>query len=505
MADTLLALVALILLFFAVSRLRERTRKYSLPYPPGPKPQFLLGNILDLPSCKPWKTFTDWRAIYGKFFVSVRKALAYHSLVRDMARRLFEKRSGVYSSRPYFAMVELLGWAEISTAFMQYGEEWRAHRRLYQKGFRSDASQEYLPLQASKVREFLVNVLHRPGDFMSHTRTLSAAVIMAIVYGHDVAPTNDRFVEIAEKAVGALAESTSPVGIAVNTFPFLRFLPGWLPGCGFQRHARDSRLMTLEMANVPFNSVKEDMASDVGVPKPSLLAKYLEEHSAKSSDALQEEYIKRVAATAYGAGAETTASLLETFFLAMTLHPTVQKKAQQEIESVLGKNRLPTFEDRVNLPYVEVVYRETLRWSPIVPLAIPHCTVADDVVDGYFLPKGTTVIGNVWAITRDPRTYPDPESFIPERFLNEDGTPNDDDMSLIFGFGRRICPGRHVANSTTWLAMVSLLTLFDIQKTKDTEQSLDFDKLFSDGLVQHPFPFPCSITVRSETWRSQLE
>ncbi|KAK7049406.1 hypothetical protein VNI00_006007 [Paramarasmius palmivorus] len=378
-------------------------------------------------------------------------------------------------------MVKLLGWHEISTAFLPYGDDWRAHRRLYQKGFRSDAALQYFHIQADKVREFLANVLRQPDDFMSHTRTLSAAIVMAIVYGHDVAPTADRFVEIAEKAVGTLSELTSPSGSVVNLFPSLRFLPGWLPGCGFKQRAAESRLLVSEMTNVPFESVRKDMA--IGVAKPSLLARLLEDHDMKGGGGLQEEYIKRIAATAYGAGAETTASLLETFFLAMTLHPTVQEKAQKEIEHILGKDQLPTLEDRSRLPYIEAIYRETIRWSPIVPLAIPHCTVADDIVDGYFIPKGTTVIGNVWAITRDPIAYPDPESFVPERFLKEDGTPNEDDMSVIFGFGRRICPGRHVASSTSWLAMACLITLFDIRPTKDTEKSLDFDELFSEGLA----------------------
>ncbi|EEB96294.1 hypothetical protein MPER_04593, partial [Moniliophthora perniciosa FA553] len=136
---------------------------------------------------------------------------------------------------------------------------------------------------------------------------------------------------------------------------------------------------------------------------------------------------------------------------------------------------------------------KTLRWSPIVLwqslTAQLRMMLSTDisfrkVTSVYLVPSGMLIfVHTTRAITRDPTTYPDPESFIPERFLNEDGTPNNDDMSLVFGFGRRICPGRHVANATTWLAIASLLTLFDIQKTKDTEQSLDFDKLFSDGLV----------------------
>ncbi|KAK7049409.1 hypothetical protein VNI00_006010 [Paramarasmius palmivorus] len=420
MVDTaLLALGVLFVLIFALAKYKKGTE--DIPLPPGPKARFLVGNIFDLPFEQPWRGFTDWRTIYGSDLTHF-ELFGKHTIIvnsKELANLLFEKRASIYSDRPYIAMVELLGWAEASSAFKSYGHEWRAHRRLLQKGFRYNASQAYQPTEKSKVQEFLSNLLHHPDDFMSHTRTLAAAVILAIVYGHDVAPTSDHFVEIAEKALATFAEATSPTGNVVNFFPSLRFLPGWLPGCGFQQRAAACRVLTKEMVNVPVDRVLSNMAN--GTAKPCLLVDLLEANKVNGGDTLQEEYIKRVAATAYGAGAETTASFLETFFLAMTLHPEVQAKAQEEIESVIGQGRLPTFEDRVNLPYVEAIYRESHRWSPVLPMGLPHCTVADDVVNG--------------AITRDPVNYPDPESFIPERFLREDGTLNDDDVSVIFGFG----------------------------------------------------------------------
>uniref|UniRef100_A0A0W0F0M9 Cytochrome P450 n=1 Tax=Moniliophthora roreri TaxID=221103 RepID=A0A0W0F0M9_MONRR len=484
-------------------------RGYRSTYPPGPKPWFFIGNIFDIPAYKPWNTFTDWRSTYGQCYLYLERhqltpfslgdlihfeLFGQHTVIVNTRDGLLNKRSAVYSSRPYLAMMDLTGTdrsfnsamfrecSSVSAAFLPYGEEWRAHRRLYHRGLRYEPSLEFLPTQARKVREFLVSILNQPEDFVAHTRTLGAAVIMAIVYGHDIAPKNDRFVMLAEKAVAITAETASPLWFAVNFFPFLLYLPGWFPGCGFQQRAEESRLLAVEMMDVPFGSVKRDMA--LRVAKPSLVVKFLKDHNAQGGDALQEAYIKRVAATAYAAGAETTSTILECFFLAMILHPSVQEKAQQEMERILGKNRLPTFEDRASLPYIEAVYREALRWSPILPLGIPHCTSADDVVGDYFIPKGITVMANVWAIARDPHTYPEPSSFVPERFLKEDGTLNEDDVAFAFGFGRRLCPGRHVGNATTWLAIASLLTLFDIRALKDAEINPDPDKLFAGGILQ---------------------
>ncbi|KAG8793834.1 hypothetical protein FRC12_001464 [Ceratobasidium sp. 428] len=116
----------------------------------------------------------------------------------------------------------------------------------------------------------------------------------------------------------------------------------------------------------------------------------------------------------------------------MILFPETQKRAQKEIDSLTGGNRLPCIKDAEHLPYVNRLIREVFRWQPAAPLAIPHACYEDDVYRGYQIPKGTPVIGNVWAITRDESTYPDPETFNPDRFL---------DVSVPsapgFGWGRR--------------------------------------------------------------------
>lgn len=159
----------------------------------------------------------------------------------------------------------------------------------------------------------------------------------------------------------------------------------------------------------------------------------------------------------------------------MRTYPEAQKKAQDEIDAVIGTHRLPTWEDRPSLPYVEALYREvmrfvfspllcharsdlvTCRWHPVTPIGVPHATLEDDIYNGNFIPKGTAVVANIWfvqlqtcivisshvymrtyrAMTHNENAYPDPYSFKPERFFTSDGTLNDDDTILAFGFGRR--------------------------------------------------------------------
>lgn len=83
----------------------------------------------------------------------------------------------------------------------------------------------------------------------------------------------------------------------------------------------------------------------------------------------------------------------------MGIYPEVQKKAQEELDRVLGPNRLPRFEDRSNLPYIEAIVKEALRWHPVAPMGIPHMSTEDDVYEGYFIPKGSLVMPNIWSVT----------------------------------------------------------------------------------------------------------
>lgn len=96
------------------------------------------------------------------------------------------------------------------------------------------------------------------------------------------------------------------------------------------------------------------------------------------------------------AGSDTTAATNASFVLAMTMHPEIQKKAQEELDRIIGPDRLPTWEDRDQLPYIDAILKETLRWNTATPLGVPHAVIQDDVYEGMLIPGGATVIPNIW-------------------------------------------------------------------------------------------------------------
>ncbi|EEB97879.1 hypothetical protein MPER_02709 [Moniliophthora perniciosa FA553] len=155
----------------------------------------------------------------------------------------------------------------------------------------------------------------------------------------------------------------------------------------------------------------------------------------------------------------------------MLAYPDTQKKAQEELDRALG-GALPTFDDLESgrLPYMTALVKECLRWRSVAPMGFPHIAAEDDVYNGYTIPKGSIVLANLWSMMHDPSIYPDPEQFMPERFLNLDGRLKSDILSpedIVFGFGRRICPARILAFSSVWMVTASTLAVFNVSKAVD--------------------------------------
>lgn len=239
-----------------------------------------------------------------------------------------------------------------------------------------------------------------------------------------------------------------------------------------------------------------------------MLSKLDESASKKNAQSGQspEEAIEASAAIAYIAGADTTLSSIQAFFMAMANNPKAQKAAQKELDDVVGGSRLPTFSDKDDLPFVTAITKEMLRWHNVTPMGVAHSLIEDDEYRGYALRKGTVVMGNTWQILHDSAIYPNPLAFNPWRWLIE--TPEGlkfnsavpDPSIAAFGFGRRICPGRHFASSSLFIIVATVLACFDIgpldAQGKPTER---VDEAFTtDSLISFPLPFNVSISPRSE-------
>lgn len=211
------------------------------------------------------------------------------------------------------------------------------------------------------------------------------------------------------------------------------------------------------------------------------------------------------------AGSDSTAMTLSCLTMAACLYPDAVQRARREIDDVVGLDRLPSFADVDRMPYCQAFVQEVLRWRPFTPGGTPHYAQKDDVYRGWRIPKGTTVMANLWSIHNDEAFWHRPMDMLPERHLGESGQESEPWPStrrvFTFGFGRRICPGRQLATLNLSMTSVLLLWAFDFGHAVDKEgKRIDIDpNAFTDGLASHPLPFRCAITPRSDRVKVLIE
>ncbi|KDR69246.1 hypothetical protein GALMADRAFT_160541 [Galerina marginata CBS 339.88] len=478
----------------------RNSKRSALPYPPGPKKLPVLGNALDIPTGFEWLTYARWAKEYKSDIIHL-TAAGNNIVVLDSykaAVELLEKRSSTYSSRPHFTMASELMGLTCFMFMMPYGEKWRESRRAFTKYFQGGDLTRFHASHMQFVSKMLPRLLDRPEDFFEITQHTVGEMALSLTYGISTDATNDPFIYLVERAIASILEATAPGAFLVDIFPILKYVPEFIPGAGFQKKARMWRKLQEKMREVPYQETVRTMTS--GIFKPSFTSTSLQNLNESADLSHQKEVIRDTAAIVFIAGAETTHSTIHTFFAAMLCFPEVQKKAQEELDRVLS-GRSPEFSDETDLPYVSALVKEVLRWKPVTPIAVPHCTTADDIYEGYYIPKGSIIIANVWSMLYNEEEYPNPSAFEPDRFM-KDGqlNPTVRDPSLMaFGFGRRICPGNQIAASFLWLTVASILATFEISKALDADGN-PIEPLikYKSGLACHPLPFKCTLKPRSE-------
>ncbi|XP_034814865.1 cytochrome P450 2U1 isoform X5 [Pan paniscus] len=170
-----------------------------------------------------------------------------------------------------------------------------------------------------------------------------------------------------------------------------------------------------------------------------------------------------------------------------------KEKVHEEIERVIGANRAPSLTDKAQMPYTEATIMEVQRLTVVVPLAIPHMTSENTVLQGYTIPKGTLILPNLWSVHRDPAIWEKPEDFYPNRFLDDQGQLIKKETFIPFGIGKRVCMGEQLAKMELFLMFVSLMQSFAFALPEDSKKPLLTGRF---GLTLAPHPFNITISRR---------
>ncbi|KAJ3821052.1 cytochrome P450 [Lentinula raphanica] len=465
--------------------------------PPGPRGLPILGNVLQLEASQPlWYTFDKLKSQYGPI---VYLNLAGKDVVilntKVAATELLERRSAIYSDRPVNIVAKHLG-SELAMPFAPYGKLWQTIRRAGHAVLNTRVSTEYNPLQVEEAIILAHGLLHDNSRPLIAKINSSASTIISVIYGKRTLSSVR-----AEKVVDGLPQAQSPnrpespdtlqlTSDPLETLSNIahRFTSAVVPGAHFvdfmpildrlpsviakwkRESQRDFQRITERFENYFNDAVKN------GQHRASLCLKLADEQGASGLSDLENAWVAGSLSAKSVAALETTSTTLSYFLYAITLHPEVQREAQLEIDRVVGRSRNPTFADMKHLPYIRAIVKEVLRWQPAVPLAVPHTVMEDDWYEGYLIPKGTL------SINRDKEIYgPDANEFRPERFLrqSEKGPGfelrpeyENEDGHCGYGFGRRVCVGRHVADNTLFIDICTILWALRIERAPATSINL---------------------------------
>ncbi|EAT77745.1 hypothetical protein HBI56_194320 [Parastagonospora nodorum] len=485
--------------------------------PPGPTPIPFLGNKHQLPKSKPWIQFQEWSKTYGPIFtiwIGRKPTIVISDPI--IAVDLMEKRSTKYSSRPRMvAMGEIL-WDGASILVQPYGKEWSTRRKLLHQALTPKALRLYKPVQTAEASRLCSQLLETPANWEKLLERFTSSIVFSVAYGHRIDSLNADVIYQRFKFMHVAASLNVPGKYQVESFPILKHVPDVLAPWKAKIKAQGREEAAANMALV--DVVRNDMAraKTRGEDIPDSLCKLLLEMKETEHIPLSDRDFSYIPASLFGAGSDTTASTLCTAFLALVTHPETLQAAHSELDAVVGTNRSPTFDDEKDLPYLRALVKEVLRWRPVAVLGgTPHASTEDDYYEGYYIPAGTTVLGNSWAINLNEEYYPNPHLFDPMRFLDSalseklkaptgltgKAHPAKTGHSS-FGWGRRICPGAGLAENSLIIALAKILWTFDILPVKGVK----YDTFaYTEGFNIRPKSFRCEIRIRSEVHRKVLE
>ncbi|KAL3473182.1 cytochrome P450, partial [Aspergillus californicus] len=412
---------------------------------------------------------------------------------------LLDKRSHIYSSRPLMVM---LGESRNATyrdqALLSYGDVWRHHRRLTHNVVGTQAVRAHRPFQDNEIKIMLRDLVQKPENYVKAIERYSVSVVSCVGFGRRVDKMDDIVAQMALKFMEGV-DFAIPGQFLMESVPQLLRMPRLLYPLASRVLENNRKVASFFSCLSREAASSSSSSSSHTAPRQSFSASLIQE---SDKGGLVDEEIAFLTGNLIGGGVDTTSSTTISFIFAMCAFPDVQQKAHAEITAAVEGDRMPDFSDEPNLPYCRALVDECLRWRTVTILGgIPHAPIQDDVYRGYTIPKGTWIAGNMWSIHRNPRDFPDPDQFRPERFLDDRRPFPTKKGHSAFGWGRRQCSGQPLAEQGLFLTFSRLLWAFEMRPALDStgkEEKLDIFA-FTESENIRPEPFRARFFPRSKT------
>ncbi|XP_004634958.1 vitamin D 25-hydroxylase [Octodon degus] len=452
------------LLLFALVVHQLLKQRRPVGFPPGPRGLPVIGNIFSLAASAelPHVYMRKQSLVYGEIFsldLGGISAVVLNSY--DIIKECLVHQSEIFADRPclplFMKMTKMGGLLN-----SRYGQGWIDHRRLAVNSFRYFGyGQKSFESKILEETQFFIDALQkyngRPFDFKHLVTNAVSNITNLVIFGERFAYEDTDFQHMIELFSENVELAASASVFLYNAFPWIGILP-------FGKH---QQLFRNAAVVYDFLSRLTEKASVNRMPQSprhfvdAYLDKMDQGKNDPSSTFSKENLIFSVGELII-AGTETTTNVLRWAILFMALYPSIQGQVWKEIDLIIGPSRQPSWDDKCKMPYTEAVLHEVLRFCNIVPLGIFHATSEDAVVRGYSIPKGTTVITNLYSVHFDDKYWRDPKVFCPERFLDSNGYFVKKEALIPFSLGRRHCLGEQLARMEMFLFFTTLLQRFHL-------------------------------------------
>ncbi|KAJ7989080.1 hypothetical protein DPEC_G00315830 [Dallia pectoralis] len=476
-----------------VRNLRQKKRL------PGPFAWPVVGNAMQLGQM-PHITFSNLAKKYGNVY-QIR--LGSNDIVvlngETAIREALIQHSTEFAGRPDFVSFRMISGGR-SMAFTNYSKQWKMHRRIAQSTIRAFSSansqtkkafeQHILGESMDLVHVFLK--MSAGGQYFnpSHEFTVAAAnVICALCFGKRYGHDDTEFSTLLGR-INKFGETVG-AGSLVDVMPWLQNFPN--PVRSVYQNFKNINEEFFAFVKEKVMQHRETFDPDVTRDMSDAFINGIEHGK---DNGLTKDFVEGTVTDLIGAGQDTMSTLLQWILLLLIKHPHVQVRVQEQIDDVVGRDRLPNMDDKAGLAYLNAVIYETMRYTSFVPLTIPHSTTSDVTIEGLHIPKDTVVFINQWSVNHDPLKWRDPHIFDPSRFLDENGLLDKDltNSVMIFSTGKRRCIGDNIAKVEIFLFTAILLHQCTFES--DPSEALTLD--CSYGLALKPLHYTIRTKLRGK-------
>ncbi|XP_071737531.1 3,9-dihydroxypterocarpan 6A-monooxygenase-like [Rutidosis leptorrhynchoides] len=455
--------------------LKSNRAKHNLPPIPFKLP--IIGH-LHLLAPIPHQAFYKISLRYGPIFrIFLGSVPCVVACSPETAKEFLKTYENAYLDRPQNSAVDYLTYGSKDFSFAPYGSYWKFMKKIVMSQLLNGTTLDLLlPVRQNEIKHFIKSLsqkaeakkaVHLEGELVKMSNNVISRMLMGERCSEDENDAGD-----IKKLVTEIAEITGKFNLSDYIWIFKN-----LDVQGFGKKLKEIRRKFDALIEKVMKEHEVTRAQN-SVKVKDLLHILLDVAEDKNAEIkLTRENIKAFILDIFAAGTDTSAITIEWALAELINHPNIMQKAVEEIDKVVGKNRLLKESDIQNLPYLQAIVKETLRLHSTGPMILRQST-EDCTVAGYHIPANTTVFVNVWALGRDPNHWDKPLEFKPERFEENNLDVRGQHFHMLpFGSGRRMCPGTSLALQVIQTTLGAMIQCFEWKAGKDGKlKSVDMDE-----------------------------